>query len=156
MTWKKTYTYSQGLHFSSVTFHSTSNPLRSSYHSAAELLSYKFLLERNLFTLHIKAFVNRNIQFNYIKFMDLSNSYQQSVQVTKSINKLIQQLHVTYKVTMVLLLVLLARIFRLLYKIGRSPSKKENFCYLRHWRSFKNDEKCILFHLKRFFPSQDI
>ena len=88
---KKTYTYSQGLHFSSVTFHSTSNPLRSSYHSAVELLSYKFLLERNLFTLHIKAFVNRNIQFNYIKFMDLSNGrYQQSVQVTKSINKLIQ------------------------------------------------------------------
>ena len=87
---KKTYTYYQGLHFSSVTFDSTSNPLRSSYHSAGELLSYKFLFERNLFTLHIKAFVNRNIQFNYIKFMDLSNSYQQSVQVTKSINKLIQ------------------------------------------------------------------
>ena len=28
--------------------------------------------------------------------------------------------------------------------------------YLLQWKRFKNDEKCFLFHLKSFFPSQDI
>ena len=40
-------------------------------------------------------------------------------------------------------------------KVGLSPSKKILF-YLLHWNPFKNDEKCILFHLKSFFRSQDI
>ena len=28
-------------------------------------------------------------------------------------------------------------------------------CYLLHWKPFKNDEKCFLFHLKSSFRSQD-
>ena len=38
-------------------------------------------------------------------------------------------------------------------KVGLSPTKK--FCLLQ-WKSFKNDEKCFLFHLKSSFCSQDI
>ena len=44
----------EGLHFSSI-IHSGSNALRNSYHSAEELLTYKFLFQINLFTLQIKA-----------------------------------------------------------------------------------------------------
>ena len=40
-------------------------------------------------------------------------------------------------------------------KVGPSPSKKNSF-YLLQWKSFKNDEKCFLFHLKSSFRSQDI
>ena len=40
-------------------------------------------------------------------------------------------------------------------KVGLSPSKKK-LCYLLDWKSYKNDEKCFLFHLKSFFRSQDI
>ena len=29
-------------------------------------------------------------------------------------------------------------------------------CYLFHWKSFKSDEECFLFHLQRSFCSQDI
>ena len=29
-------------------------------------------------------------------------------------------------------------------------------CYLLHWKPFRNDEKCFLFHLKNSFRSQDI
>ena len=31
-------------------------------------------------------------------------------------------------------------------KFGLSPPKK--FCFLLHWKSFKNDEECILFYLQ--------
>ena len=40
-------------------------------------------------------------------------------------------------------------------KVELSPSKK-HLCYLLHWRLFKNDEKCFLFHFKSSFHSQDI
>ena len=40
-------------------------------------------------------------------------------------------------------------------KVKLSPFKK-NLCSLLGWKHFKNDEKCFLFHLKRFFRSQDI
>ena len=39
-------------------------------------------------------------------------------------------------------------------KVGFSPSKK--MCYLLHWKPFKNDEKCFLFHLKSSFHPKDI
>ena len=39
------------------------------------------------------------------------------------------------------------------FKGGLSPSKK---IYLLHWKHFKNDEKCFLFHLKSFSHSQGI
>ena len=39
-------------------------------------------------------------------------------------------------------------------KVGLSPSKK--LFYLLHWKPFKNDEKCFLFHIKSYFRSQDI
>ena len=39
------------------------------------------------------------------------------------------------------------------FKVGLSPSKKN---YLLQCKSFKNDEKCFLFHLKNSFHSQDI
>ena len=40
-------------------------------------------------------------------------------------------------------------------KVGLSPSK--NFLlYLLHWKPFKKDEKCFLFHLKSPSGSQDI
>ena len=32
----------------------------------------------------------------------------------------------------------------------------KKLCYLLDWKPFKIDEKCFLFHLKRFFRSQDI
>ena len=32
----------------------------------------------------------------------------------------------------------------------------KNLCYLFHWKPFKNDETCFLFHLKSSFHSQDI
>ena len=38
-------------------------------------------------------------------------------------------------------------------KVGLSPSKK--ICVLLDWKSFENDEKCFLFHLKSSFLSQD-
>ena len=44
---------------------------------------------------------------------------------------------------------------KIFIKVGLPPSKK-NLFYLLHWESFKNDEKCFLFHLKSSFRSQDI
>ena len=40
-------------------------------------------------------------------------------------------------------------------KVELSPSKKISI-YLLQWKSFKNYEKCFLFHLKSSFCSQDI
>ena len=45
-------------------------------------------------------------------------------------------------------------IFISLKSVGGSPSK--TFFYLLQWQSFKNDEKCFLFHLESFFRCQDI
>ena len=39
-------------------------------------------------------------------------------------------------------------------KVGLSPFKM-NF-FLRHWKTYKDDKKCFLFHLKSTFGSQDI
>ena len=41
------------------------------------------------------------------------------------------------------------------FKVGLSPSKK-NFFYLFQWNPFKNNEKCVLFHLNCSFRYQDI
>ena len=38
----------------------------------------------------------------------------------------------------------------------RLPSSKNKKYYLCHWKPFKNDEECFLFHLKSSFHSQDI
>ena len=35
------------------------------------------------------------------------------------------------------------------FKVGLSSTKK--MCYLLHWKPFKNDEKCFVFHLKSSF-----
>ena len=40
-------------------------------------------------------------------------------------------------------------------KVGLSLSKKKMF-YLLRWKPFKYDEKCILFHYKISFRSEDI
>ena len=40
-------------------------------------------------------------------------------------------------------------------KVGPLTFPKK-LCYLLHWKPFKNDEKCLLFHLKSSFRSQDI
>ena len=45
-------------------------------------------------------------------------------------------------------------LFKVLFNVRLLPSKK--LCYLLDWKPFKNDEKCLLFHLKRSFCSQDI
>ena len=74
--WHDNKTHYQGLHFGRISFRSGSKLLRNSYHSAGELLSWKFLFQRNLFTLQIKTFVNSNIQFSLLKFMNLTNSYK--------------------------------------------------------------------------------
>ena len=42
------------------------------------------------------------------------------------------------------------------FKVGLSPSKKNFFCFIISWKPFKNDGKCILFHLKSSFHSQCI
>ena len=39
---------------------------------------------------------------------------------------------------------------------SRTLSLPKKLCYLLHWKPFKNDEKCFLFHLKSSFRSQDI
>ena len=44
-------------------------------------------------------------------------------------------------------------IWERVFKVDLSPSKK--ICYLLHWKIFKNDKKCILFHLKSSFRSHD-
>ena len=51
-------------------------------------------------------------------------------------------------------LVLSAYTSSLILKSDSNLPKK--FCYLLHWKPFKNDEECFLFHLKSSFRSQDI
>ena len=49
-------------------------------------------------------------------------------------------------------------VFRLMFdflEVRLSRSRKNSF-YLLQWKSFKNDEKCFLAHLKSYFRSQDI
>ena len=47
------------------------------------------------------------------------------------------------------------RDFQKVIKVGLSPSKKI-LCYLLDLKPFRSYEKCILFHLKSSFRSQDI
>ena len=45
---------------------------------------------------------------------------------------------------------------QLLHGIKVRPSTSKKFCIICfHWKPFKNDEKCFLFHLESSFPSQD-
>ena len=39
---------------------------------------------------------------------------------------------------------------------GRTLTFPNNLCYLFHWKPFKKDGKCFLFHLKSSFCSEDI
>ena len=39
---------------------------------------------------------------------------------------------------------------------SRTLTFQKKLSYLLHWKPFKNDKKCFLFHLKSSFSSQDI
>ena len=43
-----------------------------------------------------------------------------------------------------------------IFSYSQTCTFQKKFCYLLHWKPFKNDEKCFLFHLKSSFHSQDI
>ena len=40
--------------------------------------------------------------------------------------------------------------------LSQTPTFQKNFLYLLQWQSFKNNEKCFLFHFKNSFCSHDI